>query len=138
QVDRREWQDPQAGHPRGGQHEPEGPPVAGQIRDDPAQVVPDGDSGQDDTDDAGPGVERDPEVRSEQTSGGDLENERRGARDEDDRVGRPGPAADHAVLTLRASAASTMRASRTIASTTSAAPGRSRTSPTPCPASRGK
>ena len=66
------------------------------------------------------------------------EDERAGTRHEDDGVRRPRPPDDHAVRALRGSPASTTRASRTTASTTSAAPGRLRTSPTPCPASIGK
>ena len=83
-IDQR--QDGQARQPTRGQQDAERATLGPAVGDAAAQVVADRDARQDNADDAGPGVQRHADVRRQDAPGDQLQNERAGARDEDNEI----------------------------------------------------
>ena len=83
-IDQR--QDGQARQPTRGQQDAERATLGPAVGDASAQVIADRDARQDDADDAGPRVQRHADVRRQDAPGDQLQNERAGARDEDDEI----------------------------------------------------
>ena len=88
----RHHQDAEAGDSGREEDQPECPPGGRAVCDQAAQVVADRHAGQDDADDARPGVQGDPDVGGHDAPRDELDDQRARAAGEDDQVGDPDPA----------------------------------------------